>query len=197
MPRFPDSSVLLYAVSRQTTIEWTEKLEQTFEGLKRRLLERPIVRLPDVQRDFILERDASTVAVGAVLKQQFNGTQLEHPVAFFSRALTQSEQNYYAYELEMYAVVRAVEHYRFYLLGREFPLRTDHMALVRLLQRDLPPTTRVEIRILRLFEYQFRIEHQKGKANVLADVLSRLPLARACEAESKSISALISVPENN
>lgn len=51
--------------------------------------------------------------------------------------------------------------------------------------------------VLRLSEYQFRIKHQKGKANVLTDVLSRLLLARACEAESKSISALISKPESN
>lgn len=127
------------------------------------MLKRPIVRLPDIHRDFILETDASTIAVGAVLKQMFNDTKLEHPVAFFSRSLTKTERNYCAYELEMFAVVRAVENFRVFLLGIIFLLRTDHMALVRLLNRDQPPTTRIERWILRLSQYQFRIEHQKGK----------------------------------
>ncbi len=68
--------------------------------------------MPDPQRDFILETDGSLIALGAVLKQKFYDTGLEHPVGFFSRSLTGSERNYVAYELEMYAVVRAVEHFR-------------------------------------------------------------------------------------
>ena len=103
------------------------------------------------------------------------------PVGFFSRSLTGSERNYVAYELEMYAVVRAVEHFRVFLLGKEFLLRTDHAALRNLFKRDLPPTTRVERWILRLSEYTFRIEHQKGQDNVIADVLSRLPFASGQE----------------
>ena len=99
-------------------------------------------------------------------------------MGFFSRALSGSERNYAAYELEMYAVVRAVEHFRMFLLGREFLLRTDHAALAKLLRRDLPPTTRVERWILRLSENMFRIQNQRGIDNVIADVLSRLPLAR-------------------
>lgn len=98
------------------------------------------------------------MAVGAVLKQQFDDTQLKHTVAFFSRAHVQSEKNYCAYDLKIYDVVRAVENYRFYLLGRGFLLRTDHMTLVRLLQRDRQKTTRVKREILRLFQNKFRIE---------------------------------------
>ena len=79
-----------------------------------------------------------------MLKQVFADTKLEHPVGFFSRALTGSERNYSVYELEMYAVVRAVEYFRMFLLGKEFLLRSDHAALVNLLKRDLPPTTRVQ-----------------------------------------------------
>ena len=138
-----------------------------------------MVRLPNVDNDFILETDASHTAVGAVLKQLFTDTGLEHPVGFFSRALSGSERNYGAYELEMYAVVRAMEHFRMFLVGKSFLLRTDHAALAKLLRRDLPPTSRVERWILRLSEYTFRIEHQPGKDNVMADVLSRLPFASA------------------
>ena len=164
-------------------ITWTAELEERFETLKKLILSAPVVRLPNVENDFILETDASHTAVGAVLKQSFADTGLEHPVGFFSRALSGSERNYGAYELEMYAVVRAMEHFRMFLVGKSFLLRTDHAALAKLLRRDLPPTSRVERWILRLSEYTFRIEHQPGKDNVMADVLSRLPFASAASGE--------------
>jgi hypothetical protein len=144
VPSFASTSDVLYQNSRKRIIEWTPTLEEAFEKLKNQLLERPIVRLPDPQLSFILETDASTVAVGAVLKQKFANTGLEHPVAFFSRSLSGSERNYSVYKLEMYAVVRATEHFRIYLLGAQFHLRTDHAALVNLHKRDRPPTTRVK-----------------------------------------------------
>lgn len=56
------------------------------------------------------------VALGAVLKQTFPDTRLKHAVGFFSRALTDNERHYSVYELEMYAIVRALEHFNIYLL---------------------------------------------------------------------------------
>ncbi|MCP6726040.1 hypothetical protein NL526_28690, partial [Klebsiella pneumoniae] len=85
-------------------------------ALKRLLTEPRIVRLPDPDKEFILETDGSRIALGAVLKQKFDDTNLEHPVGFFTRSLAGSERNYVAYELEMYAVVRATEHFRMFLL---------------------------------------------------------------------------------
>ena len=181
IPAFAHISDPLYKASRCEFIEWTPSLDASFEQLKRQLLEPRIVRMPDPQHSFILETDASRIALGAVLKQYFEDSGLEHPVGFFSRSLTGTERNYAAYELEMYAVVRAVEHFRMFLLGREFLLRTDHAALRNLLRRDLPPTTRVERWILRLSEYTFTIEYKRGQDNVIADVLSRLPFAAAQE----------------
>ena len=145
------------------------------------ILEPRIVWLPDLERDFILETDGSTVAVGAVLKQRFDDTNLEHPVGFFSRILTGSERNYCVYEIELYAVVRVIEHFRMFLLGREFLLRTDYAALRNILRRDLPPTVRLKMWILRLSEYTFKIEYRRGQDNVVADVLSRLPFATGQE----------------
>ena len=75
-----------------------------------------------------------------------------------------------------------------FLLGKDFLLRTDHSAVCNLLRRDLPPTTRVERWILRLSQYTFRIEHQRGQDNVIADVLSRLPFATREEGSANSVS---------
>ena len=102
------------------------------------------MRLPDPERLFIFETDGSRVAVEAVLKQRFDNTGLEHPVSFFSKAFTDSERNYAAYQVKLYAVVRAVEHFRMFLFGRELLLQTDHAALRNLLRPDLPAITRVE-----------------------------------------------------
>ena len=184
VPHFAHHTDPLYKLSRSAEIDWSPDLVDSLEQLKRCLLDRPIIQLPNPHLDFILETDASKIAVGAVLKQRFADTGLEHPVSFFSRALTTTERNYSSYELEMYAVVRAVECFRVYLLGKPFLLRTDHAALGNLLKRDIPPTTRISRWILRLSEYVFTIEYLKGSANVIADVLSRLPFASATEKDS-------------
>ena len=169
-------------------IDWTTNLSEKFEQLKTLMLLAPVVRLTDVEKEFVLETDGSKVAVGAVQTQQFDDTGLEHPIEFFDRALSGSKRNYAAYELEMYAVVRAVDHFQMFRLEREFLLRTGHMALVKLLQQDLPPTSRVERWILQLSEYTFCIQHQQGIDIVMANVRSRLLLARSSVVETDSIS---------
>ena len=69
-----------------------------------------IVRIADPSQPFILQTDASSVAVGAVLLQFFEDAKRELPVAFYSRALSTSERRYSTYEKEMLAVVKATEH---------------------------------------------------------------------------------------
>ena len=115
---FAHISEPLYKASKRDIIDWDANLNANFEKLKSMISEPRIVRLPDPERSFILETDGRTVALGAVLKQKFDDTNLEHPVGFFSRTLSGSERNYCAYEIVMYALVRAVEHFRMFLLGR-------------------------------------------------------------------------------
>ena len=72
----------LYKVSRSSIVDWTPELNLSFKKLKQQLLQPRIVRMPYPQRDFILETDGSRMALGAVLKQKFDYTGLEHPVGF-------------------------------------------------------------------------------------------------------------------
>ena len=90
IPNFSHISGPLYKVSRSSIVEWRPELNLSFDKLKQQLLEPRIVRMPDPQRDFILETDGSRIALSAVLKQKFDDTGLEHPVGFFSRSLTGS-----------------------------------------------------------------------------------------------------------
>ena len=81
----------------------------------------------DFRKEFILETDASNTGVGAILSQALEGE--EAPIAYASRALTSAEKNYSITEKEMLAAPWAMEHFEYYLYGREFQIRSDHKAL--------------------------------------------------------------------
>lgn len=108
----------LYKLSNSTRIPWSAEFKNDFKVLNQRLLQRPIVRVPNHKRDFTLETDASLVAVEAMLMQAFGDTNLEHSVAFFSRALTTTEQYYSVYELKITAVLGKVELFWVHMFGR-------------------------------------------------------------------------------
>ena len=100
----------------------------------------------------------------------------KHPVAFASRALTPSEQNYAATEGECLALVWATFKFRPYLDGRHFTVLTDHAAL-QWLDTARFSNCKLERWALRLQEFDFTVRHLKGEQNVVADCLSRLTTA--------------------
>jgi len=99
---------------------WTDEAAGAFQQLKEALTSAPILALPDFDRAFIVECDASSSGIGAVLHQG------EGAVAFFSRALPPRHQSLAAYERELIGLSQAVRHWRPYLWGRSFIVRTDH-----------------------------------------------------------------------
>ena len=98
----------------------------------------PILAYPDYERHFILDTDASDVGIGAVLSQ-VSGCGSECVIAYASRSLTRPEQRYCVTRKELLAIVEFVHHFRHYLLGRKFTLRTDHGSLVWLRVNWLTP----------------------------------------------------------
>jgi hypothetical protein len=85
---------------------------------------------PDFSQQFILTTDTSKVAVAAILSQEQDG--IERPIAYASRQMNKAEQNYSASEAEMLALTWATRHFRCYLYGKKFIVRTDHAALTYL-----------------------------------------------------------------
>ncbi|KAF0146990.1 MAG: hypothetical protein FD187_3129, partial [bacterium] len=169
---YSEIALPLYATVKAEHIEWTPALEAAFDALKEALASAALLHLPDPARRFVLETDASQIALGGVLKQEFDG--VERPVAFFSAGLNKSQRNYSTYERELFAVVRATDAFSAYLLAQEFTLRTDHSAL-RSLFRSVPkPTSRIERWQMQLQPFKFTIEVIRGKENVVADALSRI-----------------------
>ncbi|PKI54075.1 hypothetical protein CRG98_025569 [Punica granatum] len=106
------------------------RAETTFQKIKECLTTTPILVLPDFQEPFELHSDASMVGIGAVLSQN------SKPIAFFNEKLTGAKVRYNIYDMEFYAVVQALKHWRHYLFHKEFILYTDHEALKHLHSQD-------------------------------------------------------------
>ena len=87
----------------------------------------PVLVYPDPSKTFILDTDASDAGIGAVLSQEEGGC--EQVIAYASRALTKQERKYATTKKELLSMVTFIKHFKHYLLGKEFVLRTDHNSL--------------------------------------------------------------------
>eukprot|EP00253_Pinus_taeda_P028742 PITA_28742 len=148
--------------------EWTVECNNVFSKLKSLLTSAPILRVPDMGKDFTVCIDASMQGLGAVLMQD------RGVIAYASRKLKPHEELYATHDLELAAVMLALKIWRHYLVGRKFTLKSDHQSLQYLFtQRDLNARQRRWSEFLS--EYDFGISYIKGKENVVADALSRRP----------------------
>jgi len=150
--------------------KWSEECSEAFQTLKQKLTEAPLLAHPDFNEQFILDTDASHTAIGAVLSQKIDG--VEHVIAYGSRTLSKSERKYCVTRKEMLALVHFVKHFRHYLYGKKFLLRTDHSSLKWLLSfKD--PEGQVARWIEALGSYDMKIEHRPGRLHKNADGMSR------------------------
>jgi hypothetical protein len=166
-------------LKKTTTWCWDQSHQQAADTLKQALISAPVLAMPDYTKPFIIQTDASTRGIGAVLCQRLmeNGELVERPIAYVSRGLKPAETRYDTTHLEMLAVVYGIQKFRHYVLGTKFLLQTDHRALQGLMKRkDLQG--RVARWVTTLQEYEFDIEYRKGTANANADALSRLPVIK-------------------
>ena len=112
---------------RKTHFKWTTECQQAFETLQSKLTTPPILVYPNFSKEFVLDTDASDSGIGAVLSQL--GDDGKHVIAYGSRPLTKTERKYCVTHRELLAVIVFTKHFRPYLLGRHFTLRTDHGSL--------------------------------------------------------------------
>ena len=145
---------------------WSDDAEQSFAVLKEKLSTAPVLAIPDFDKLFEVDCDASGVGIGAVLSQE------GRPIAFFSEKLSDARQKWTTCEQELYAVVRSLYHWEPYLIQQEFTLNRDHQAL-KYLQNSAKPNRMHARWIAYIQRFMFSIKHKSGQTNKVADALSR------------------------
>ncbi|GJW02138.1 putative reverse transcriptase domain-containing protein [Tanacetum coccineum] len=151
---------------KKVKFEWGDKQEAAFQLLKQKLCSAPILALPEGSEDFIAYCDASKKGLGAVLMQR------EKVISYASRQLKIHEKNYTTHDLELGAVVFTLKIWRHYLYGTKCTVFTDHKSLHHILdQKELNMRQRRWLELLS--DYDCDIRYHPGKANVVADALSR------------------------
>ena len=142
----------------------------SFDAIKTALCGEAVLCAPNFALPFSVQADASDRGLGAVLTQQVGGT--DRPVLYLSRKLSDREGRYSTIEKECLAIRWAVGTLRYYLLGRQFTLYSDHAPL-QWLHRMKDANARITRWYLALQPFHFRLAHRPGAQMVVADFLSR------------------------
>jgi len=153
-----------------TKFTWSSEADEAFARLKTAILEVPTLAFSCPDRPCILDTDSSDVAYGSVLSQLVDGQ--ERPIAFFSRVMSQTQQNYCSTRRELLAVIASLQHFRHYLLNVPVILRTDHHSLKWLRTFKKPEGILVRW-IETLSEFEITIQYRPGRVHSNADGLSR------------------------
>jgi ribonuclease HI len=157
---------MIALLAKKVEFKWTSACLESFETLKQKLTTTPVLILPDVHKPFSVYCDASYTGLGCVLMQEGK------VVAYLSRQLKVHEKNYPTHDLELAAVVHALKTWRHYLYGQKCDIYTDHKILKYIF--TLSELNMRQQRWLELIkDYELEIQYHPGKANVVADALSR------------------------
>jgi hypothetical protein len=151
---------------KNTPFMWSEQCEQSFQTLKEKLTTAPVLAVPETGKDYIVYCDASKQGIGCVLMQD------RKVIAYGSRQLRPNEVNYPTHDLELAAMVYALKSWRHFLYGAKCELYMDHKSLKYFFtQRELNMRQRRWLELIK--DYDLTINYTPGKANVVADALSR------------------------
>lgn len=170
---FASLSACLYDLAHtKGTFLWEEAHEEAFIRAKTALVSAPCLSYPRPEGLFVLDTDASDHAIGAVLSQVQGGK--ETVICYASHVLLKPQRKYCTTRKELLAVVKFCRHFRHYLLGRRFMVRTDHNSLVWLMRFK-----HIEGQLARwleeLAQFDMEILHRPGNKHTNADAMSRLP----------------------
>ena len=154
-------------------IQFNANERECFNQMKKILTSSDTLIYPDFSKPLLLTTDASDFAIGAVLSQGEVGK--DRPIHFASRTLNKSEESYSASEKEFLAIVWSLKIFRNYLYGQKFIIMTDHQPLTFSLS---PKNTNAKLKRWKSFleEHDYEIYYKPGKANVVADALSRIQI---------------------
>ena len=148
--------------------KWTEDHNKAFSRIKKLISATPVLRYYDVNDELVIQCDASKKGLGTALMQSGK------PIAYASRALTETETRYAQIEKEALAIVFSLEKFHQYTFGRKTIVESDHKPLEMIILKPLcRAPKRLQGMLMRILQYDVEIKHKKGSEMLLADTLSR------------------------
>jgi hypothetical protein len=153
-------------LKKEVKFHWNDKCEEAFHTLRKLLTTVPGLAQPDSTKPFDVYCDASGTRLGCVLMQN------NRVIAYASRALRNHEQNYPTHDLELAAIIHALKIWRHHLMGTKCNIYTNHKSLKYIFtQANLNMRQRCWLELIK--DYSLEVHYHPGKANVVADALSR------------------------
>ena len=165
---------------------WTDKHEQHFKEIKKRLCDHPVLHLPIPNGRFILYSDTSRRHAGSALWQIQQCT--PKLIGYASKTLPKACANYGVTELEMYGLLINLHSWKHYLANIDFDAATDHLAAVHIMNGKRELKGRLKDIVPKIFEYTFKLYYVKGKDLILADYFSRIAADKSNPNECMPIS---------
>jgi hypothetical protein len=157
---------MMQLLEKDSKFAWTAECETSFHTLRTLLTTAPVLAQPDIEKPFDVFCDSSGIELGCVLMQYGK------VIAYASRQLRKHEVNYPTHDLELAAVVHALKIWRQYLLGNVCNIFTDHSLKYIFTQPKLNMRQRRWLKLIK--DYNLQVHYHQGKANVMADALSRM-----------------------
>ena len=162
--------------------KFDESCKRSFEEIRSKLVDAPIMEKPDWDKEFEIICDASDYAMGAVLGQRAD--KMFKAIYYASKTFNEAQKNYSTTEKEMLAIVFACEKFRPYILGSHVVINTNHVAIKYLMaKKEAKP--RLTRWVLLLQEFDLEIKDKKGCDNVIADHLSAVEKPTVQEEEKE------------
>ncbi|GBN33495.1 Retrovirus-related Pol polyprotein from transposon 17.6 [Araneus ventricosus] len=195
----PDVSTITYPLRKllrkNQTFYWNKECQQAFLKLKEEISSDRVLVPFDPELPVTLAKDASPVGVAAVLSHIVDN--VENPVAFASRSLTEAERNYSQLDREALAIIFGVSHFINYIYGRHFVLITDNQPLSRIFHPKTGFPKMTSARLLRyasfLAGFDYTVKFRKGLENQNVNCLSRAPVNQNCVSADVSINDVYQV----
>lgn len=157
--------------AKKGVVIWNKQCEEAFESLKNKLTQKPLLRAPCFDREFLVQTDASNIGMGVVLSQVDDSGE-EHPILYLSKKFSDVERRYSTTERECASIIFALKKLHYYLDGQKFKVITDHNPLVWL-RSNAGSNPRLMRWSLAIQPYDFQVIHKSGKNHKNADCLSR------------------------
>ena len=170
---FSKTAEPLTGLTRKNAVfHWGKEQQDAFDKIKQSLITAPVLHLPEQGKPFVLYTDASDATIGAVLAQDVGGD--HKPVYYLSHHLSDTQQRWPVIEKECYAIVFALEKFRPYLEGTRFKIYSDHAPL-KYIDSANNRNAKLQRWAVKISSFGGQIDYIKGKSNVVADFLSRVP----------------------